>query len=540
VQGAPAAYAYVVTRHAGAWYAGFAEHGVWTAQTPPGPWQPLGLAGRTVLDLAAGAALRSSLDAAAGAEVPVSSTSAGNYLLAGTDDGVHLFAAGAWQRLPSLPPAGEEDNAADADFAGRLWLSPRGELVVRSEDRLFQWAPPGGEDTAKQDPLPLAARGAWLPFGPPELAGRLLTLAGCCGEGTFVGSNGAGIWQQGPGGSWQRIDDGFFDNLEINDLAIARGTVYAGAANGLFARRADGGWAEVAGLPATITDLVASPQDPNIWLAATPAGIYRSTDAGLSWQAVSPPWIVWDLAWGPDGALWAARSAGAVFTTDLAATTTGSASPAAVPAGVIWHTPESMNTVLFFTVSPDPAAAGHMWGGTWGNNVGVASGDGMTIQPLHNGLETLSVLAILRHPTPGQYTIGTIAGLFRSDNGGASWFKLPGPLTAQTIYALYQDAAGVIWAGAADGIWRSDDYGGTWHMIPRLPPTAFIRFGEVQWAGAPLLWAGTEESGIWLSADGGDTWQFGGLAGRSVYALIADAARSRLLAATDAGLQMGD
>jgi hypothetical protein len=510
VQRAPAAYATVVIQQGGAWYAGFATQGVWTAQAPYGPWQPLGLAGRTVLDLAAGKE---------------------GQVYAAADNGVYLFTAGSWRRLPALPPAGEEGDPAQANFVGRLWLGPRGELVVRSEDRLFRWASPQSEESS-------LSGGMWQPFGPAKLQGRLLALARCCDAGALAGTNGRGIWQQEALGTWRRIDGGVFDNLEINDLATAGARAYAGTANGLFAQTDSGAWRKVDGLPATITDLLTSPQDPNLWVAATPAGVYRSTDGGGSWHAISPPWVVWDLAWAPAGVLWAARSAGVALTGDVAGDT-----------DVRWQTPTSMDTVLFFTVSPDPDTPGAMWGGTWGNDIGVASGDapdagepgdgGTVLQPLHNGLETLSVLAILRHPTPGQYTIGTIAGLFRSDDRGETWFKLPGPLTEQTIYSLHQDVRGILWAGAADGLWRSDDYGATWRRIAPLPPTAVIRVGDVQRAGRPLLWAGTEDSGLWLSGDGGETWQFGGLAGRSVYALIADPVNDRLVAATDAGLNAG-
>jgi ligand-binding sensor domain-containing protein len=196
-----------------------------------------------------------------------------------------------------------------------------------------------------------------------------------------------------------------------------------------------------------------------------------------------------------------------------------------------------METVTFFTVSPDPQNPAAVLAGSWGNDIGVTDDFKAGMQPLHNGLETLSVLSILRHPSPGQFTIGTIEGLYRSDDGGASWFKLPGDLAEQTVYALQQTSDGSLWAGAADGLWRSDDYGASWQRIPALPPAAVIRLGEVVHDGRATLWAGTEDSGVWLSADNGDTWKYGGLAPRSVYALIVSG--GRLVAATDEGLRTG-
>jgi ligand-binding sensor domain-containing protein len=213
--------------------------------------------------------------------------------------------------------------------------------------------------------------------------------------------------------------------------------------------------------------------------------------------------------------------------------------PAPNEADVEWRTAGGLQTVSFFTVSPQPDDSASIWAGSWGNNIGVSDNGGKTLQPLHNGLETLSVLAILRHLAPGQFTVGTIEGLFRSDDGGTSWFKLPGDLAQQTVYALHQSQNGSIFAGAADGLWESADYGASWQPVLGLPPATVIRLGEVMVEGEPLIWAGTEDSGVWLSSDEGRTWRFGGLAGRSVYALVVDLNGESIVAATDQGLRMG-
>jgi photosystem II stability/assembly factor-like uncharacterized protein len=119
----------------------------------------------------------------------------------------------------------------------------------------------------------------------------------------------------------------------------------------------------------------------------------------------------------------------------------------------------------------------------------------------------------------------------RTDDDGATWFKLPGPLTRQTVHALHQTGDGVIWAGAADGLWRSPDYGVTWARRADVPTATVLRLGELE---DGLLWAGTEEAGLWISTDGGANWAAAGLPGRTIYALIADG--DTLIAATDAGL----
>lgn len=193
-----------------------------------------------------------------------------------------------------------------------------------------------------------------------------------------------------------------------------------------------------------------------------------------------------------------------------------------------------METILFFNVDPSPTDPMELWAGSWGNNVGVSLDRGGMLAPLHNGLETLSVLDVLWHPISGQMTIATIEGLLRTDNDGASWFKLPGPLQQQTVHALHQTADGVIWAGAADGLWLSRDYGVVWARATGLPPVTVLRLGRTR----DFLWAGTEGAGLWWSRDGGTTWASAGLGARTVYALLDEG--EWLIAATDAGLWRGE
>ena len=173
-------------------------------------------------------------------------------------------------------------------------------------------------------------------------------------------------------------------------------------------------------------------------------------------------------------------------------------------------------------------------------------------------METLSSLDLIWHPTPGQVTLATFEGLYRTDDGGQSWFKLPGPLAQQTVYSLLQTDDGTIWAGATNGLWRSQDYGVTWNQIETLLQAAVIRLDRlnVPSPSPPLnppfvfqppeakvyqthewLWAGTEGAGLWLSQDNGATWQFAGLPQRTVYSVMFDPLMQRhLIAATDRGI----
>lgn len=524
---APAAHAYAVAQFDGRLWAGFEGEGLWSSPTITGPWTRAPLTAATVIDLLP--APNGPLFAAAPEAIFVT-------------EGI----SSTWQALPlpGLTPAELIDNG---EFYGdkmrpRLTLGGDGSLLVRNDDRLWlaessqQSAFSGQPSAISQTVLvtgtiPLTIRNSqftihnWRPFGPEDLAGRLYSVTDCCGPGTIIGTNKEGVWRLDGTGAWQRLDDGAFSVTDATELWRSGDTLLAAGETGLFAST-DGGetWQLALGLPTPVSDLLVDPAEPSRWVAGTPTGVYLSRDAGDTWQSVSPPWTVWDLAFGPTGRLFAARSNGLAFVDDLSGDE------------ISWRESDDMSRVFFLRVRPNPGQPEQVWSGTWGNNIAASDDGGASVRPLHHGLETLSGLDLLWHATPGQVTLATIEGLYRTDDGGQSWFKLPGPLENQTVHSLLQTEDGIIWAGAADGLWRSADFGVNWQRVESAPAAAVVRLGRLD-APEGWLWAGAEGAGLWLSRDGGQTWEFGGLAERTVYNLLLNPARTgELVAATDVGI----
>lgn len=532
--GGPAAQAYSVAMFDHRFWAGFEGEGLWAAAEPDGPWARTPLTATTVIDVVSG----------------------GDTLFAVTPDSI--FAGdgrGPWRSLPlpGLTPAQLTDTG---EFYGdkmrpRLYLTGDGGLVLRFQDRLWVGQESGtGEQAVSSAHNSQFTIHNWLPFGPEKAAGKIYSVANCCGPGTLVGTNKAGLWRLDDRGEWARLDDDdtnndTFEVTDVTELLPQGNTLLAAGETGLLAS-VDGGerWQGVAGLPPTVSDLLGDPAAPSRWVAGTPAGVYLSRDAGDSWQPVSPPWTVWDMAFGPQGRLFVGRSNGLAWVDDLSG------------AAIDWQAAGDMRRVFFLRVRPNPGQPAQVWSGTWGNNIAASNDDGRSVAPIHNGLETLSGLDLLWHATPGQVTLATIEGLYRTDDGGQSWLKLPGPLAQQTVHSLLQTGDGAIWAGAADGLWRSRDFGASWTRVDDGPAAAVIRLGEVTLPpadnippfapgrGAPLvtrpehwLWAGVEGDGLWLSPNGGDSWLAAGLAAHTVYNLFVDPVRYRqLVAATEAGI----
>ena len=559
--GSPDRYAYVVTEIDGQLYAGFEEFGLWKADAVGGPWRYSALAPRTVTDVVAA----STDEASASLSVGQSSTSSGVRplplavgssstsrvkppllrgegvwgrglaqpaptlgIFAATSDGVHRKSIDPqrltfWSHLPPLPDIDLEGLYGPVPNPFMTRLYPAGDtVVVRNVDQLWRWQ-----------------NDAWQAVGPESRYGRLNTLLSCCGDGALIGTNLLGLYQK-QGDDWREVSHDLFTNLEPTTSARAGDTIYIGTTNGVYYTQLDGEqlasdqpWQKLDGLPSTVSDLLIAPFDPQQQIAATPAGIYHSGDGGAMWQPSSEPWVVWDLALGGNGRVYAANADGTAWSDD------------AFSENPRWNEPSDLDNLLYFSVNPSPFDPNVLWAGTWGNDIAVSNDGGASLELLHNGLETLSVLDVLWHPTPGQLTIATIEGLFRSDDGGASWFELPGPLDQQTVHSLLQGDDGVLWAGAADGLWRSADFGSMWSLTAEtdggMPQATILKLGTLDaqqnMQRSRWLWAGSEGNGLWLSADGGASWQFGGLPDHSVFQVLADPLDAgRVIVATERGI----
>jgi photosystem II stability/assembly factor-like uncharacterized protein len=123
---------------------------------------------------------------------------------------------------------------------------------------------------------------------------------------------------------------------------------------------------------------------------------------------------------------------------------------------------------------------------------------------------------------PGRAWCGTHrSGVFRSDDGGASWQAcgLPGRLIMSI--AASPTEPDVVWAGTEPSeVWRSDDAGATWQQSPGLdglpsssewsfpprPDTHHVRWLACHPTRPGLLWAAIEAGALVSTRDGGRTW----------------------------------
>lgn len=148
----------------------------------------------------------------------------------------------------------------------------------------------------------------------------------------------------------------------------------------------------------------------------------------------------------------------------------------------------------------------------------TSRGDGQW-QALSRGLpENVEARALAVHPSePDVIYAGTQDGPYRSIDGGERWERLGFPERGAVVWSLafHPTRRQVMYAGVAPvALYRSEDGGDTWAKLPgaQSPEHCAMGFptrvtGIALDAGRPDdVYAALEVSGVIRSADGGDSW----------------------------------
>ncbi len=171
---------------------------------------------------------------------------------------------------------------------------------------------------------------------------------------------------------------------------------------------------------------------------------------------------------------------------------------------------------------------------------------GATWQAANLGLQGFDVAALAVAPGGAPLYAATESGLFRSDDGAATWRATAFPDGATAVAlgtAGSSGAVATLYAADLTGVYRSDDGGGTWNgvltfPVPDVLPLAALAID----AGSPqhVYFGLADEGTIWISRTGGATWRqvsLGGAGVSRVVGLTADPAHpGTAYAATDAAL----
>ncbi len=336
----------------------------------------------------------------------------------------------------------------------------------------------------------------WVAFGPDGGDARRIAPDPRDHSHLYLGTANGWIYESRNGGAkWVRLAQvGKRDDLVLDSIVVDARNPSHLVVGAWVIDRPDGGiyvswdsgatWTNQAEMRGqSIRALGESPSDPNILVAGTLQGVYRSLDGGQRWRRISP------------------------------------AENAEI------HNVES--------VAIDPKDPKIIYAGTWHLPWKSIDG-GEHWSSIKQGIvEDSDVFSIIVDPvTPATVFASACSGIYKSENAGLHFDKIQGiPNSARRTRKLLQDPTnlGTIFAGTTEGLFRSNDGGKTW--IRTTGPETIVNDVAIDATNSRRVLIATDRGGVLASDDGGDTFQpsNGGFSARQVTAIKRDDNRPETL-----------
>jgi len=285
------------------------------------------------------------------------------------------------------------------------------------------------------------ASNQWTEIGPGNIGGRIRAIAidPANTNSIWIGGVAGGIYHSSDyGASFTPVND-FMANLAISSIIIDPSNpniMYVGTGEGFYNADAvrgagifkstDGGitWNQLASArPAAssnwyfVNRIALQPGSSSVLLAATNGGIYRSPDAGTTWSKVTSSRtldIKFDpnngqnaIAGGASGQIYYSTNGGTGWTT----VTIGAGRVEIAYA-------KSQSGLVYASVNQN---SGEIWKSTDG---GVTWGGARIANPQHLGNQGWYANAIWVDPTDANHVIAAGLDAYRSTNGGTAWTKI--------------------------------------------------------------------------------------------------------------------
>ncbi len=285
-------------------------------------------------------------------------------------------------------------------------------------------------------------------------------------DGVYVSTNS--------GGSWNLSNQGI-TNLSVSRLAIdpkTPSTLYAGTQRSGVQKSLDGGatWTSMSsGLSLTIgvSAITVDPQNPSTVFLSTqdnntgqPGVILRSTNGGGAWTQVdssAAPVLLVDP-----------RNSSIVFAGGLL--TNGPALRRSVDGGQTFNTFGTGLTDLVFTLVFDPTSSQILYAGTLRNAVFKSTDGGDTWSASATGITETQINSLAIDPNqPTHLWASGFHSVYRSTDAGATWTPSPTGLTGNIGFnVIAVDSSGTVFTSGT-GLFRSDDGGASWSLLDQAP-----------------------------------------------------------------------
>ena len=402
---------------------------------------------------------------------------------------------------------------------------------------------------------------------PPGLAGDQMFAAGHGPAGIYRTEDGGETWTHVLESSPDRIGEAF-SSVEIcpSDPNI----VYAGSDMTIYRSDDDGltwevvsggptGWGPPGVMTGWPIDMQCDPRDPNRVFANNYAGgNFLSEDGGRTWQNASSGYTGATVAAvavdpGNPARVYAIANSGVWLSED------GGQNWAGMRYATSDFTPSGAWTAIEF----DPVQPGHV----------LAANPPWIVEPLSSGqgwqpdwperqpngepeialLTPIVDIAFAPSDASRVYAgfseagcqsmhepcVGSSGGLVMSSDGGATWrFSEDSLIRDMPVFRIAVDPsdANVVYAATEIGLLKSADGGQTWAVVNGEPGETRVRAVAVSPTNPPRVLAGINGWGVYVSDDGGQSWQ-AGIAGLepngSLHDLIVDPTNPQVIYASD-------
>lgn len=359
-------------------------------------------------------------------------------------------------------------------------------------------APPAIAASDTPEPTPYSE--AWTATGPPGGDVRGLVVDPHDAERFYFGTLDGQIYiSTDAAKSWRLLYNFNIPRLFVDHIIVDprnSNTLYVGAHRhkepGGFFKSTDGGrsWRASSELKyEALHSLAQSPSNPNLLIAGTFNGIFRSDDAGSSWQQLPT-----------------ASQPGLVHVESLAI---------------------------------DPRDPNIIYAGTWYLPYKTTDG-GRSWASIKNGIiDDSDIFAIDIDPRDRNHIIASAcSGIYETRNAGNNWKKVQGiPSQSRRTRAIMQHPSipGLVFAGTTEGFWRSDKGGDSDSWMVTTSRQLEINSIAVHPTHPETIYIGTNNYGVMVSNDGGRNFapSNGGYSGRFANTIVADReAPSRIYAST--------
>jgi len=289
----------------------------------------------------------------------------------------------------------------------------------------------------------------------PKVPG--LVIAGAHNGLLFVSRNGGAFWTSIP---FAGQSTGTLHALEVDPRSA--GTWYAGMegdhpwTSGVY-KTIDGGgsWTLLEGTKGkAVWSLTLFPSNPDLVVAGTGDGVYRSADAGSNWARISPE--------------------------------------------------DNLELRHVVSLAFNPADSGEIYAGTTHLPWRTKDGGG-SWESIHTGMiddsDVFSIQVDAGHPE--EVYASACSGLYQSADGASHWNKLPTPTGAFRTYfvALDPHNTRTVFAGTTEGLLRSEDGGHVWREVTAQAVRSISFDAQIP---ARIFFA-SSTAGLMVSTDGGRT-----------------------------------